>query len=109
MQWDGSDEDIDMSDMSERNAHHTYRLVIVYSVGPDGLKWTDAHDIIAQDRHDLILTLRNQGNRVGYDADNTTTDIGIMHRWRVSDDLATGNPTTWTLEQRWRCTVNEAE
>jgi hypothetical protein len=105
--WMRSEEDLGLTDGATwRNAFHEFSLDIWYPVGPAGLKWLNAHEMIMQDRHDLLKQLE-ETNLKGYDASNTTTDIGLETRHRVGDELDRGTADVWVYRSIWRCLVRE--
>jgi hypothetical protein len=105
--WSGSEEDLDLTDGYDRQAEHAISTVFHY---PDATfeNYGNLRDLVLQDRHDLIKTLRNNDNRLGYDADNTTDAIGLWHRVRADDELDTGD-AVWILTINWTCTISEVE
>jgi len=111
--WIGSEEDHQVGDVwvsdgsNERPASHTIQLEVYYQAMKQN--WLDLHDLIASDRHDITLTLRDDASLTGYNADNTSTDIGLWDRSRESDELDRGDDIIWTLRQEWRCIINEIE
>jgi len=106
VQWMGSDGDDDVQDGFTRVANHVVLVTVIYDAA---LTWPNLHELIAKDRHDLIMKLRAQDNCVGYDDNNPTAEIGLYRRYRVSDTLEADSKEIWTFSQRWRCTVAENE
>lgn len=110
--WVASDEEHQVSGegitdgLYNRAATHTFEVEVYYSTK---LKWTDLHTVVLSDRHDLTKQLRDPDTWVGYNASNTTTDIGIYDRIRESDELDTDDPGYWVLRQSWRVIINEVE
>jgi len=106
-QWISSDEDVETTDYTRREAHHLLRLVVEY---PLRYPWTAMQAMIVQDRHDLAKALRDQRNRLGYDDDHTTTDIGLYIRKRAGDKIdRNDHPRFWHYVADWRCKVREDE
>mgnify|MGYP001560578614 CR=1 FL=1 len=101
--WKGSDPQTVTADGSDRTTTHRYELTFFYSThyAHDVL-----HDIIAQDRHDLVKNLQDQSKIVGYDSGNTTTDVGIYERFFISDEMEMGDDV-YTYRQQWTLTINE--
>jgi hypothetical protein len=85
VRWAGSSEPDDPTDMYDRAADHVFELRIVYAIGQYGLGWNNGHELALQDRHDIVEELRDTSSYVGYDADNTSTDIDLKHRVLQSD------------------------
>jgi hypothetical protein len=67
------------------------------------------HHIVLQDRHDIIKQLRDDTKRRGYNADNTTTDVGLYQRRRNGDQLIKDDPKLWRLLMEWECKILESE
>lgn len=108
--WEGSSEDGGATDAEIREAVHIIRVHIEYPpLGP----WETLHDMILQDRHDVVRVLRGivgTDYRLGYDDSNSTTDIGLMGRFRVRDSLdKNSNPDVWRLTLEFACHVREDE
>lgn len=108
VEWMGSDADSAATDMDRREAFHTFRLHVEY---PRCLTYANMHLLILRDRDDILTAIRdaNQSNLLGYDADHTTTDIGLYSRTRTGDELNKSNPDLWRLSIQWRCKVRESE
>lgn len=96
-----------------RWATHHIRVTVRYAV-----KLTNAlmHDVVLQDRHDLLEALRSQANRVGYDASHTATDIGLGDRYRTSDSIERDPGADrsagwgyWSYVSDWKCVISESE
>ena len=110
--WLGCDEEhqIDGTGVTDggenRQAQHRFELEVYYSTK---IKHRDLLQLILADRADITKLLRADANWVGYDDDNSTTDIGLWERIREADEIDTEEPTHWVLRQIWRCTINEDE
>ena len=110
VEWNGSGPTNDAAAI-QRESDHTYVVHVLYPrKGPH----RETMDMIAQDRHDLEKTLRGQiptDHRLGYDDDNTTTNIGLMSRRRAEDDLRPFplNNEIWELRMEYECSVREDE
>jgi len=106
LQWLGSNEDANPTDLFDRWAEHNYQLEVGYSTK---LKTETLHKLVAQDRHDLCKQLRSPTYLLGWDVNNTTTDIGLDDRVRIGDELDTSSPALWILRQQYRCLLQETE
>lgn len=107
--WLEAEEDQDVTEGYSRTAYHYLELLVLY---PTAIGSHDAiQRMMLSDRHDIIKQLRNPALWVGYDADNPTTDLGLLNRWRVSDRLSFegDDDQLWELRMRWRCQVTEVE
>lgn len=102
---DGEDEAPDANDMYSRTARHNFEIKIEY---PAVYPWDTMQQLVADDRHDILKALRNQANNVGYNASNTTTDIGLWERRRTSDSLEI-NDDVWILKLNYLAIINEPE
>lgn len=107
VEWTDSDSDVDATDHDNREAHHNFIVTVCYP--GSSLPWRRLHKLILQDRHDLIKQLRDDDNKVGYNASNTTTDIGLMHRFRGGDELIKEEDEIWRLRIQFRCLIEENE
>ena len=107
IEWNDSGEDGHATDSDRREAAHLFRLFINY---PEILPHNVLRDLYLQDRHDIAKTLRAPASRLGYDASNTTTDIGLYHRKRVGDAMQIGTfEKVRQLVTDWRCLIREDE
>lgn len=107
VQWTGSDNDSAATDADRRECWHQYIVTVLY---PTCESWDDLQDMIAIDRHQLRLALRWDDNRLGYDADHTTTDIGLYVRQCTGDEIDDKtDPTVHRLRMAWRCKIRETE
>lgn len=87
-----------------RFANHEFLISVYYNAEtytPDAIM-----NAITQDQRDIAASLDNQANNVGYDAANSSTDIGLKHRYvysmsRLDDD------TVNVLQINLRCTIRE--
>ncbi len=61
-----------------------------------------------EDRHDILKRLRDGSLWVGYDDNNTATDLGLHNRYRTEDKLELDD-NTWTYTSQWTCTIEESE
>jgi len=104
--WDGSDEDVEPTDITERIAPHSFTLEVAYSTS---FPVDTLHQIILDDRDDLITKLRDTDSYTGISVSNPATDVGLWARVRARDDIDRGGTHTWYLRQTWTCTVREAE
>lgn len=88
-----------------RTADHIYRVDVYY---PDTLTGDMLERVIDRDRDDIAKALIGDATtdtRLGYDADNPTTYIGLIGRWRQKDEKISGAVTISRLT--YRCTVRE--
>lgn len=70
--------------------------------------WTDSHELVLNDRWDLIKTLRDDSLYVGYSDDATTDDLNLIERWFVGDDyVVEPDAEVFIYRQTWRVTVRE--
>jgi hypothetical protein len=100
----GAAEDIEPTCKAARFAWHDYQLDVYY---PEAIGLEhDLDDVIEQDRHDVIERLRAGAYRVGYDASHTTTDVGLQHRYRVTDEIDDSGDV-WVVTYLWRCQIME--
>ena len=106
--WQGSDGNVVPTDLYDHYANHMFEVAVAYSVGPDGLKHEDAHQIILQDRFDISQALRDPDKFDGYNSSNPNTAIGLENRYRTQDELDRDD-FAWILRQSWQCTVRETE
>ena len=110
VRWGGSEEENLIRgngftyDPSYRVADHRFMLDIYYR-GGGKLKDSTLHDLILQDRHDIIVELYNK-NLVGYDADNTSDQLGLHDRIRESDEIV-AEGAAWIYRSVWRCQIME--
>jgi len=111
----GGDEDLGASDAQARESWMAAAIFVAY---PARAGYDDMNRLVQQDRHDILKQMRTgadiiaaaqtRENRLGYDADNTTTNIGLIHRepsgWNLDDAEA-----VWFLELRFKIYVRELE
>jgi hypothetical protein len=105
IEWTDSDANLSSSDSDRREAWHGYRVNVFY---PLILTFADMHKLILSDRHDLLYVLRRKQYRVGYNADNPTTEIGLLNRYRSGDELDK-SINVWQLSIDYRCKILENE
>lgn len=91
--------------MTYRTAYHDYVVEVFY---PTELSRDALDEVISQDAHDIIKALRDSASWKGYDASNTTTDIGLKSRIEISDQV---NETRdqWVLQLKFKCLITETE
>ena len=106
VEWNDSGKDFAATNVNAREAPHTWMLTVFY---PIVQPWKETHHMILLDRHDLLTQLRDDRKRVGYNADNTTTDIGLYQRRRLGDQLIKDEPKLWRLLIEWECKTVESE
>lgn len=105
--WQSSNEDIGATDMTAREAWHLFNVKLVY---PARLPQLDMMQLITQDRHDILKTLRDPDKRFGYDASHTTTDVNLMNRIRTGDQLSLNNDAEiFDLTIQYKCLIRELE
>ena len=104
--WLGSDEDDEVTDITERIADHKFTVTIAY---PVDYKLKDLYSMILQDRSDITKRLRDSTYRVGYSATNPTTDIGLWARIRESDSIDKSDDNVWYLKMEFTCKIIESE
>ena len=66
------------------------------------------HQLLLDDRNDLLKLLRDPANYSGYSDDNSTDDIGLKNRVFDGDELEREGPT-WIYRMRWIHKIEEAE
>jgi hypothetical protein len=66
------------------------------------------HALSLADRDDICEALRDPAGWTGYDAGNTSTDIGLCDRKRESDEMER-DEALYTLRMTWQCHVKEIE
>ena len=105
--WLGSVEDDEATADDFRTAIHRYEIDVLYpeAVGLHG----DFQDLVTLDRHDLIKQLRRTVTWDGYNASNTTTNIGLEDRVREGDELIEVAPQVFALRMVWLHRVKEDE
>lgn len=77
----------------------------------------DLHNVMLDDRHDVIKQLGDPAKWVGYDASNTTTEIGLYDRVKVTEELVKeaadsddeDEADSYVLNMVFRCVVEETE
>lgn len=107
LEWIDSSADAHATDSDRREAVHLFRLYVNY---PEVIPHDRLRDVILQDRHDMAKLLRAPASRLGYDANNTTTDIGLYHRMRAGDTIQVGTfEKVRQLVTDWRCLIREDE
>jgi hypothetical protein len=106
--WEGSDTDGSPTDLYDRWAVHTFTVEVYYPAGDTGLSNRDAHALSLADRDDICEALRDPAGWTGYDAGNTSTDIGLCDRKRESDEMER-DEALYTLRMTWQCHVKEIE
>jgi hypothetical protein len=105
VEWTDSDENLPSSDSDRREAWHSYRVHVFY---PLILGFSEMHELIMLDRHDLLFRLRRKEYCVGYSASNPTTEIGLFNRYRIGDELDKSE-NVWRLTIGYRCKISEDE
>lgn len=109
VRWQGSAPDFGPTDLYDRWADHTFDIEVYYPVGPGGMSTRKLQKMLLRDRHDIAKALRDPSKFVGYDASNTSTDVGIKNRVMIGDALDRNNPAVWTYRASWRLTIQEVE
>ncbi len=92
--------------LTDREATHTIELRTYYH--PSKIKFDRLQLAIAQDRHDILKTLRDPDTFVGYNASNTATDIGLLDRYNT-DETVDYSDTLITVTYGWQCIIRESE
>jgi hypothetical protein len=106
LEWDRGDEVQDLSDLNQRWSD----IFLILEFGYDAARDLDEHyDLMLADRNQIISTLRNGASFVGFDADNTATDINLKARWFENDEQDRDLETVRILRQTWRCRIAEDE
>jgi len=100
------------TDATARDAEHLYIVNVYYPVPALG-GHRRASRVIDFDRHDMEKTLRGRipayDHRLGYDDNNSTTNIGLTLRKRRRDGTNKGNPAIWVYSAEWLCSIREDE
>ncbi|MCP4549519.1 MAG: hypothetical protein GY835_23940 [bacterium] len=104
--YDDTTEDASATNIDLREAWHTWSLQVFYPTESTHQTLTDA---ILQDRHQLLKALRASGSWKGYDADNTTDDIGMHYRRAEATELDKEDPDVWILVIQLRTKIRESE
>ena len=104
--WDNGDEVEDFSDLNQRWSTVYFTLEVAYDATRDLDK---LHTLMTSDRNQIIATLRDGSNFVGYDSGNTTTDVNLKGRWFDGDEFDRDRETMWILRQTWKCKIAETE
>jgi len=96
-----------------RRGDHVVEVVVWYPLGVDGFEWLDAQAMVLADRHVIIKQLRDDSKWIGYDADNTSTDVGLHNRWPAGEELTVEDVGTdnsaLVLHSKWDINVLEVE
>jgi len=106
VEWDHGDQVMDFSDLNERWSDQFLIFEISYDAKRDLDKLTE---LIMTDKNQIHAALRNPDSFIGYDDDNTTTDIGLKGRWLDSEEQDRDRETMRILRLTWRVTVSETE
>ncbi len=106
----GSGQDTGATSDVLRESEHIYHTHVLY----DNAKHRRTQAIICDDRDNLAKVLRGvigTNYRLGYDDDNSTTDIGLMKRWRGDDRTIDylGDSAIKQVTTEWYCSVREDE
>lgn len=105
VEWPRYGEDDENTLRQTRESEHEFVVNVFY---PATLPYMEMLRIVTSDRDDLIETLRDSANRVGYNASNTTDDIGLMVRRGGGGDLDQSSDV-WVHTMVWRCRIRETE
>jgi len=105
-EWDRGDPVSDFSDLNQRWSPQFFTFEISYDASRDLDK---LHALMFDDRNKIHAALRNPDNFVGYDDDNSATDINLKGRWLDSEEVDKDRETMWVMRQLWRLTVAEDE
>jgi len=105
VRWDSSGGDEGPSDTNGRIADHQ---VMVEAIYPVVLNEDQLQEMIVLDRHDIAFQLQQSANVLGYSDDAPTTDVGIMLRQRVRDNLER-QAQIWRLKMTFRVKVRERQ
>ena len=103
--WRGSTAVHEVEDLTERWAIHEFAVDVSY---PAEMEAEFRHMVVAQDRHDIVKTLRDPTYFVGYPG-SAVPSIGLHSRELATDELTQESPQTWRYRQTWRCVICEAE
>ena len=104
--WLGSGDDDIPTDQDIRVSEHKFLVQVVYWPGRG---WETAHELILQDRHDLIKCLRDDAKFCGYDAEHSTDALRLFGRVRDSDEIDMSDPDVWVLRMIWKCYIADEE
>jgi hypothetical protein len=77
---EGQDDGDSVTDLAERRALHRYGIEVFYAADYD---LEVIQEIILQDRHDLLKTLRDPRLFVGTGSGDSTSDVGLQARRSV--------------------------
>jgi len=106
VEWSGSSEDVEPTDLFDRVSDHEYEIRIKYPTIDSS--YQNLQRVILQDRHDINNTLRNPDLWVGYSKTQTTADIGLWNRKRIGDEIVRDDDS-WEFVSRWLCVIQEVE
>lgn len=101
----GRETESELTDLYQRTATHDYRVEVYY---PAALHQDAIEEIISQDAHDIIKTLRNPDSYLGFNSTDSSTNIGIRSRMEISDQV-TESTDLWTLQINFKCLITEIE
>lgn len=108
--WAGQTEpdEENVRDINERIDRHRFRVEVYYPA--DAIELLELQIMILKDRHDIYKQLRNMDNRLGYNASNTSENIGLWAReidedWELDDE----SDITWILRSTWYSDIRESE
>ena len=106
VEWLGSDGDTDLTCGTHRTAPHIFGVTVYYA---SSLKPDDEQNLILSDRDDIIkaLSLSSTDTRKGYSDTYSATDIGIMSRDRIRDEIQTDAEMT-AYKASWRVIARES-
>jgi len=77
---EGRDDGDSVTDLAERRALHRYAIEVYYAADYD---LATIQEIVLQDRHDLLKTLRDPRLFVGTGSGDSTSDVGLVARRSV--------------------------
>jgi hypothetical protein len=103
LRWLRAEEDHGITDGASYEANHFWQLDVNYAAA---LGYANVQDIGLQDRFDVLGDLQ-ESNLVGYDADNTSTELNLHSRTREDDELITDSEITWVWRYVWRTNIRE--
>jgi hypothetical protein len=101
----GRETESELTDLYQRTATHDYRVEVYY---PSALSQDAIEEIISQDAHDIIKTLRDPASYLGFNSANNNTNIGVRSRMEISDQV-NESASLWTLQINFKCLVTEIE
>lgn len=105
VEWDGRVAESDLTNLTNSVSDHAFSVEVYYR--PNDFSRDIAMSMILDDQRDIVKELNDPSKWVGYDADNTSDDIGLKHRMiqRVTRQAV---ENIWVLRFETICTLFES-